>query len=150
MQADHESDSQLCEALVEHAPDALIYADREGAIRVWNAGAERIFGYAASEVLGTSLDVIIPERLRRAHWDGFRKALETGQPKYDAGRVLTTRSARKSGERLYVDLSFSLIRNRDGTLTGALAIARDCTARYQQERELQARVSELERRLQAI
>jgi PAS domain S-box-containing protein len=132
MQPAHEfehADFNLFQAIVEEAPDAIIFADREGAIRVWNRGAEAIFGYAAAEVLGSSLDVIIPERLRRAHWEGFRRAIDTGQTKF-GGRVLTTRSVHKDGSKLYVDLSFGLIRNGAGAIAGALAVGRDCTARH--------------------
>jgi PAS domain S-box-containing protein len=121
------------EAIVEQAPDAVIFADPDGLIRVWNRGAEAIFGYAAPEVLGTSLDIIIPEPLRKAHWAGFRKALESGTTKY-SGRVLTTRSMHKDGRRLYVDLSFSLVRDAAGAIIGALAMARDCTERYLAEK----------------
>jgi PAS domain S-box-containing protein len=119
----------LFQAIVEQAPDAIIFADRAGAIRVWNRGAEAVFGYGAAEVLGNSLDVIIPERLRRAHWEGFRRAIDSGQTKY-GDRVLTTRSVHKDGSKLYVDLSFGLIRNEVGAIAGALAVGRDCTARH--------------------
>ncbi len=132
MQPAHEfenADFNLFQAIVEQAPDAIIFADREGAIRVWNRGAEAVFGYAAAEVLGNSLDVIIPERLRRAHWEGFRRAIDTGQTKF-GGRVLTTRSVHKDGSKLYVDLSFGLIRDEAGAIAGALAVGRDCTARH--------------------
>ena len=128
-------DSNLFQAIVEQAPDAVIFADRDGAIRVWNRGAESIFGHSAADVLGSSLDVIIPERLRNAHWEGFRKAIDTGLTKY-TGRVLTTRSAHKNGNKLYVALSFSLVRDRDGVIVGALAIGRDCTERYLSDRGL--------------
>lgn len=124
---------KLYEAIVEQAPDAVIFADREGAIRVWNHGAEAIFGHAASEVQGANLDVIIPEPLRKAHWLGFDKALESGTTKY-SGRVLTTRSVHKDGRRLYVDLSFALVRDAAGAIMGVLAIARDCTERYLAEK----------------
>ncbi|HWJ46717.1 MAG TPA: PAS domain S-box protein [Candidatus Udaeobacter sp.] len=119
----------LHRAIVEQAPDAIIFADRDGSIRVWNRGAESIFGYAAAEVLGKSLDVIIPERLRHAHWEGFHRAISTGETKYGR-RVLTTRSVHKNGSKLYVDLSFGLVRDGAGAVTGALAVGRDCTARY--------------------
>jgi PAS domain S-box-containing protein len=132
MEPAHEFDNadfNLFQAIVEQAPDAIIFADREGAIRVWNRGAEAVFGYAAAEVLGNSLDVIIPERLRRAHWEGFRRAIDTGQTKF-GGRVLTTRSVHKDGSKLYLDLSFGLIRDEAGAIAGALAVGRDCTARH--------------------
>jgi PAS domain S-box-containing protein len=119
----------LFQAIVEQAPDAIIFADRDGTIQVWNRGAETVFGYSAAEVVGSSLDVIIPERLRRAHWEGFRRAIDSGQTKY-GNQVLTTRSVHKDGHRSYVDLSFGLLRDRGGAVVGALAIARDCTTRY--------------------
>src|SRR6478672_11812369 len=85
----------LFEAIVEQAPDAIIFADRSGMIRVWNSSAEAVFGYSTTEVVGGNLDIIIPERLRSAHWHGFRRAIETGHAKY-VGRVLTTRAVHKN------------------------------------------------------
>ena len=150
MQQPHEfklANLNLFQAIVEQAPDAIIFADRDGAIRVWNRGAEKVFGYSAAEVLGASLDVIIPERLRRAHWEGFRKAVETGQTRH-GDRVLTTRSVNKKGDKLYVDLSFGLVKDEAGAVAGALAISRDCTARYLSDNALRARVLELEKKLE--
>jgi PAS domain S-box-containing protein len=95
-------------------------------------------------VVGASLDVIIPEQLRNAHWQGFRRAIDSGETRY-ANRVLTTRSVHKNGHKLYVDLSFALMKDAHGAVTGALAIGRDCTARYEAERALRARVEGLER-----
>ena len=129
----------LFQAIVEQAPDAIIFADRGGAIRVWNSGAETVFGYTAAEVLGKSLDVIIPERLRGAHWEGFRRAIETGQTKH-GNRVLTTRSIHKNGSKLYVDLSFGLVSDEAGAVIGAIAVGRDGTARYLSEGASRARV----------
>ncbi|MEF8722855.1 PAS domain S-box protein [Candidatus Accumulibacter phosphatis] len=124
-----DTDSDLYRALVDQAPDVIIFADRNGAIRVWNRGAETVFGHSAAEVLGESMDVIIPERLRKAHWDGFHKAVSSGQTKY-RNQVLTTRSMHKDGRKLYVELSFGLVRDGSGTIVGSLAIGRDCTARH--------------------
>ena len=118
----------LFQNIVEQAPDAVIYADRDGMIRVWNRGAELLFGFAAAEALGRSLDIIIPERLRPAHWEGFRKALTTGRTR-TAGRAVTTRSIHKDGSKLYVDLSFGLVTDHAGRITGALAIGRPAAAR---------------------
>jgi PAS domain S-box-containing protein len=59
------------ETLAKEAPDAIVYADAEGRIRFWNRGAERIFGFSEAEALGRSLDIIIPERLRARHWEGY-------------------------------------------------------------------------------
>jgi nitrogen fixation/metabolism regulation signal transduction histidine kinase len=57
----------LCTAIVEQAWEAVIFADRAGLIRIWNRGAEALFG----EAIGASLDIIVPEKFRSAHWSGF-------------------------------------------------------------------------------
>ena len=115
------------QAIVEQAAEAIVFADREGIIRIWNRGAERLFGHRAAEALGNSLDLIIPERFRAAHWAGFSQAIDAGETRY-AGRILRTRSVHKDGGKLYVDLSFGVIRGPDGAVTGAFAIGRDSTA----------------------
>ena len=127
MQSDQVDNAPLAALLVRHAPDAIIFADREGLIRVWNEAAERLFGFAASEVVGKSLDLIIPERLRTAHWNGFHKAIDTGETRL-AGRAVMTRSVHRDGGKLYVDVSFSLVRDAAGAIVGALAIARPAAA----------------------
>jgi PAS domain S-box-containing protein len=136
----------LCQRIVEAAPEAVIFADREGRIRLWNHGAERLFGYSAAEVEGERLDVIIPERLRRAHWDGFDRSVQTGSMKH-SGRVLTTRSMHKDGSKLYVDLSFGLVKDAGGVVLGAFAIGRDCTERYLAEAAAKARLAATEAQL---
>ncbi|MEO8506905.1 MAG: PAS domain S-box protein [Betaproteobacteria bacterium] len=136
-------DRDLCEALVQCAADAIIFADREGLIRLWSAGSEAIFGYAADEVIGKSLDIIIPERLRRAHWDGYDRALAAGHTLHGR-RALPTRSMRKNGDTLYVELSFSVVKDAQGTVIGAMAIGRDITTRYLNEKDQRARLEALE------
>jgi PAS domain S-box-containing protein len=138
----------LAQALIEHLADAVIFADREGLIQVWNAGAEALFGYSSDEVLGRRLDVLIPERLRSAHWAGFDAAIQTGQMKH--GREsMTTRSMRSDGSDLYVDLSFALVKDGTGQVLGAVAVARDITRRFQAEKESRRRIAELEAHLRA-
>jgi PAS domain S-box-containing protein len=112
----------LYQAVVEQAPDAMIFADPKGTIRVWNARAEEIFGYAANEANGSSLDLIIPKHLRAAHWQGFHQAIEAGQTKSGAKSMLT-RAMHKDGSKLYVELAFGIVRDKHGIL-GALATAR--------------------------
>lgn len=121
------------EALVEQLPVSVILADREGLIRVWNRASEAIFGFTAKEVLGRSLDVIIPEHLRQAHWDGYNRSLASGQTKY-SGRVMTTRAVHKDGRKLYVDFSFAMLKDASGAVVGAMATGRDITERYLAER----------------
>ena len=139
----------LFEPIVEQVSDGIIFADRQGVIRLWNPGAAAIFGYSAVEVLGQSLDLIIPERFRPAHWAAFNKGIKTGETKYGR-KVLTTRSMRKDGSKLYVDLSFALVKDKEGQALGAVAMARDVTSRYFAENELRRRIADLEEQLTAL
>src|SRR5688572_30457322 len=101
-------DLTLYKHIVEQLTDAIIFADRNGVILLWNRGAEEVFGFPAAEVIGSSLDVIIPERFRKAHWDAFNRAIASGQTS-GGNQVRTTRSIHKLGHKLYVDLSFGLV-----------------------------------------
>lgn len=128
--------------ILRSIPEALIYCDLEGIIRIWNAGAEKIFGWTAAEAVGQSLDMIIPERMRRAHWDGFNQALERGGVK--PGRTsMITRSLHKSAEFIYVDMSFEMVRDEAGQMLGSLAVARDATKRFNEEKALRKQLAEL-------
>ena len=129
------TDSELFAAIVDQAPDAIIVADLHGRVRLWNPGCERLFGWRAPEVIGETLDFMIPERLRQAHWDAFFRAVSIGRTRNHGG-PMTTRSLRSDGTRLYVEMSFSLIFDGAGAIAGALAIARDATARHVAERSL--------------
>jgi PAS domain S-box-containing protein len=138
----------LSEALIEHLADAVIFADDQGLIQVWNAGAEAVFGYRADEVLGRRLDVLIPERLRSAHWAAFDAAVDTGRMKH--GRAsMTTRSSHKDGRDLYVDLSFALVKDAAGHVLGSVSVARDITSRFRAEKESRRRLAELEAQVNA-
>ncbi len=130
----------LFQAIVEQTPDAVIFSDPQGTIRLWNRGAEAVFGFAADEVLGQSLDLIIPERMREAHWTAMHRAIDEGQVR-GGSRVRTTRSLHKDGRKLYVDLSFSLIVDAAGSVLGAAAVGRDCTERYLAEKALRERLA---------
>ena len=131
--------------IVEQATDAIIFADREGLIRIWNGGAEAVFGFAGDEALGQSLDIIIPEELRKRHWEGYRAAVAAGKTKLGS-RVLVTRGLHKDGSRLYVDLSFAVIVDDSGQARGALAVGRNVTERYLADKALKKRIAELEGR----
>ena len=119
----------LHRAIIEQAQEAVIFADRRGIIQLWNRGAEIIFGYSAAEAVGRDLNLIIPEKLRHAHDEGFRHAVCTGATRNN-GRVVTTRAQNKFGSRLYVDLSFELLKDESGAVIGAFAVGRDATARH--------------------
>lgn len=111
---------------MEQAPDGVIFADREGVIRLWNARAEEIFGYAASEASGRSLDLIIPQHLRAAHWRGYRDAIAAGRTRSD-GKPMLTRATHKDGSKLYVELAFGIVRDEQHGVLGALATARQAS-----------------------
>ena len=111
------------QAIVEQAPDAMIFADPEGIVRVWNTRAEAMFGYAASEAIGQSLDLIIPAHLRAAHWHGYHRAIAAGRTRPDA-RPMTTRATHKDGSKLYVELAFAIVSGAPHGVLGALATAR--------------------------
>jgi PAS domain S-box-containing protein len=140
---------ELCSSLIEDLADAVIFTDRTGRIQLWNAGAEAVFGHAAGDVIGRPLDVLVPERLRSAHWAGFDAAIETGQMKHGRGSM-TTRSVHQDGRDLYVDMSFALVRDEAGEVRGAVAVARDITARFVADKESRKRLAELEARVKAL
>ena len=120
-------------ALVEQSPDAMIFVDPQGTIRVWNKAASRVFGFTKEEALGANLDIVIPERFRDAHWHGFHRAIGDGVTKY-VGQALPTRAVRVDGTKIYVELSFAVVLDGDARVFGALANARDITERIEKER----------------
>lgn len=119
----------LYRAAVESMQEAVLVTDRDGIIRVWNRGAEVLFGFSAEEAIGAGLDLLVPERFRRQHVDGYRHAIATGQLRSE-GRVLTTRSNHKYGCRLYVAFSFALLKDEHGAVQGVVAVGRDATASH--------------------
>jgi PAS domain S-box-containing protein len=139
------SADRLFRGIVEEMPEAVIFADRQGVVRLWNRGAETMFGYSAAEATGQSLDLIIPERFRARHWDGYRHVMATGVTSYGQ-RLLAVPAMRKDGQRISIEFSIALLKDERGGVTGALAVVRDVTARWQAERERNARLSALEKR----
>jgi PAS domain S-box-containing protein len=138
--ADH---ALLCRRIVENSPLAILFADREGKIRLWNAGAEALFGYTAQEALGQSLDLIVPERQRARHWEGWEKVMASGVTKY--GRdPLAVPAVRKDGARISIEFNVVLVRAESGELTGVAAMVQDVTARWQKQKEMNARLASLE------
>lgn len=126
-------DSKLAEWILEQTTDAVIYSDREGIIRRWNQAAVLLFGFAAAQALGQSLDLVIPEHLRKAHWTGFDRAVASGSTRL-AGRPSVTRALHQDGRRLYLEMTFAVVKDDAGTVVGSVAIARDVTERVQRER----------------
>jgi PAS domain S-box-containing protein len=100
----------------------------------WNRAAAALFGFSAQDALGQSLDLIIPEHLRAAHWRGFEAAVTTGAMKLE-GRPTLTRALHKSGRRLYVEMTFAIVKGEaEGEVLGSVAMARDVTDRVERER----------------
>jgi PAS domain S-box-containing protein len=129
--------------LVAGAGDAIMVCDAEGAITLWNKAAERIFGFTEAEALGQSLDIIIPMRQRQRHWDGYHKTMETAVTRYGAD-VLRVPALHKDGHTLSIAFTVSMLFAQDQTVSGIVAIVRDETARFAEERKLRARLVEVE------
>jgi PAS domain S-box-containing protein len=135
--------AELCQKIVEESQDAIIFADREGVIRMWNVGATALFVYQARETLGQSLDLIIPERQRQRHWDGYRNVMATGASRY--GReLLAVPAVRKDGTRISVEFTIMMVRDATGNLQGTAAIMREVTERRQREKAQSERIAALE------
>jgi PAS domain S-box-containing protein len=136
------------EQLVTAIGDAVIISDADGNITLWNPAAERMFGFTQSEALGQSLDLIIPERLRGRHWEGYQKSMATGQTRYD-NDVLRVPAVDKAGRSLSIAFTVALLYSPERELTGIVAVIRDETSRFQEERNLRKRLAELEARVGA-
>jgi PAS domain S-box-containing protein len=126
-------DASLTRLILEQIADAVVCADATGKIVLWNAAAAALFGYSAAEALGQNLDLIIPEHLRPSHWRGFEAAMASGVTKLQ-GRPTLTRATHQSGRKLYVEMTFALVREAGGAARGAVAVARDVTERIEQQR----------------
>ena len=131
------------EQFVMAAGDAIIAAGADGSIVVWNPAAARIFGYTADEALGRSLDLIIPERFRQRHWDGYRQVMQTGHTRYGA-EVLRVPAIHKDGHTLSIAFTVTLMSPPDRQGRVIAAIVRDETSRWNEERALRQRLAELE------
>jgi PAS domain S-box-containing protein len=137
-----------CRALVASAADAIIASDADGRIVLWNAGAQRIFGHTEAEALGQPLDMIIPERLRRRHGEGYEKSMRTGETKYGSD-LLRVPALHKDGSILSIAFSVAMLFTEERRVGSIVAIIRDETARFNEERSLRKRLTELEAKLAA-
>jgi PAS domain S-box-containing protein len=129
--------------LATDCPDAIIYADAAGHIRFWNAAATRIFGFAESEALGARLDLIIPERLRARHWQGYDNVMGGAESRYGAGALLAVPASHKDGRQISVEFTILPLRGEAGELLGIAAYLRDASARFEEMRALRREIAAL-------
>jgi PAS domain S-box-containing protein len=132
----------IAEALLHTRSDAIIAADSNGIICFWNPGAERIFGHAAADAIGHSLDIIIPERLRERHWRGYRGTIATGNSRYGEGDVLAVPALHKNGATISIEFTILPLWDSSGVIVSIVAIIRDVTKRFEEIRQLRRRLAE--------
>ena len=132
----------LALALLGTSSDAIIAADKDGIVRFWNPGAERIFGYTSEDAIGQSLDIIIPERLRKRHWDGYQQVMQGGESRYGHGDILAVPSIRKDGAGISVEFTIVPLTDEAGLLNGVAAIMRDVTKRFEEVRALKRKLAD--------
>jgi PAS domain S-box-containing protein len=132
--------------LVESIGDGVVISDASGNITFWNKAAERIFGFTQEEALGKSMDLIVPERQRQRHWDGYNKTMETGITRY-GNDLLRVPALHKEGRPLSIAFTVAMLHTPDGKVSAIAAIVRDETVRWTEERNLRRRVTELEAKL---
>lgn len=135
----------VCRQIVENAGDAIVAADREGLICLWNQGAQKVFGYTPEEALGRSLDLIIPETLRLRHWEGYRKVMATGETRY-GDSLLAVPALHRDGRRLSIEFTVIPLHDGAGRMAGIASVVRDVSERWQKEQALRKRLAELESR----
>ena len=135
-------------ALLEALADAVMVCDADGAIVLWNPACERMFGHSEADVLGKTMDMIIPERLRGRHWDGYHKTMATGVTKYGHD-VLRVPAVDKQGRMMSIAFTVAMLYSADGKVSAIASIIRDETSRFNDERSLKKRLSELEAQLAA-
>ena len=132
-----------CAKLVAAVGDAVIASNAVGDIVLWNPGAERMFGYSEAEALGKQLDIITPERLRHRHWEGYHQSMATGTTKY-GNDLLRVPAIHKDGRALSIAFTVAMLFSDDGKASSVIAIIRDETARFNEDRATRKRIAELE------
>jgi PAS domain S-box-containing protein len=130
-------------AVVQAVGDAVVGCDEKGAITLWNPAAERIFGFSQAEALGASLDIIIPERMRKRHWDGYHETMRTGITRY-GNDVLRVPAINKAGGALSISFTVAMLFSPDHKVSSILAVMRDETARFNEDRAQRKKLAELE------
>ncbi len=133
----------LCVQILEHTALAVVFGDAQGNIRLWNKGAEHMFGWTAEEVLGKSMDLMIPEKHRAKHWEGYDRVMKSGVTSY-GNKLLAVPALTKEGRRISIEFNIALLRAPSGEVIGAAATIQDVTTRWEREKELRARLAAAE------
>jgi PAS domain S-box-containing protein len=136
----------IYQQIIDNSQDAILFADRDGIVNLWNSGAEAIFGYKAEEIQGKKLDLIIPEKLRQRHWEGYQRVMKTGETRYGK-ELLKVPAIRKDKRTISIEFSILLVRNCQNEIIGTASIIRDVTERWKQEKELKKKLKFLENQL---
>jgi len=129
--------------LVHSFGDGVVISDGAGTIIYWNPSAERIFGFTELEAVGHNLDLIVPERLRQRHNEGYDHSMETGTTRY-GDKLLTVPALHKSGKPISIAFTVTMLFDENHKACGIAAVIRDDTARFTEERALKKRVAKLE------
>jgi PAS domain S-box-containing protein len=136
---------RLAEAILATASDAIIATDRTGTISFWNPGATRIFGFTSEEAVGRSLDLIVPDNLRARHWASFNRVMETGETHYGHGDLLSVPALTKDGRRISAEFTIVMLKDERSHPVGTVAILRDVTRHFEENRKLKRQLAELTR-----
>jgi len=120
-------ENKILEQFIEETPDIILSVDRKGKIAYWNNSAEKIFGYKKGEAVGSSLNIIIPEKLQQRHWEGFNRVMETGKSKYSKRDMLSVPAMTKSGDKIFVEFTITMIKDSDGNIEYCFSIIREKT-----------------------
>ena len=132
--------TERLQAILDSATDAVICADGEGRIQLWNPAAERILGHAPEDTLGEPLSMIVPERYRDAHEAGIARMGAGGEPRI-IGQTVEVAALRADGSEVPVELSLSTWTTDEGRFYAG--ILRDVTQRKQAEEAIRAAQEEL-------
>lgn len=130
--------TRLARTVLSDIPDAIVFTDLDGVIRYWNNGASRVFGFTREDALGQSLNIIIPEKLRERHWDGYRRVIETGRSRYGTSELLSVPALTKDRGTISVQFTIAIVRDDDGDITGLVALLRDFTKHYSELKRLKS------------
>ena len=129
---------KIAARILDGSPDAILICDRMGIVRYWNRAAERLFGFREAEMVGASMDLIIPEHLRARHWAGWETAMKTGLTSYDEGQLLAVPALHKEGRQISIEFSIQLLEDPVGQVKWVVAILRDVTERFKRDKALRA------------